>query len=337
MPTPESTPAPSDEALMGRAAGGDAEALRLLYQRYAPMVFHRACRHLDRPAAEEITQEAFLALWTKAPTYDPARGALRPWLFQITHNLVANELRSRARRPQADAGADLVEDLSGRDPSPEEEAWREYRRTAIAEALRVLPPAQRQALSLAFFDELTHEEVARRMQVPLGTAKTRIRAGLQRLNTHLSVLAALGLGLLLALPAGFALLRARRLAGPEDRALWMLTSSHAQVLRMEPWPRAAEPEQALHAAWRHEPGNATVVLTLAHFPPPPSGRGYRVWIAQDGTWRPLATLAPDAEGKARIILEDPRFAAPPEGLCITPDDGAAPGGALVAWPPRLPR
>ncbi|HEX9010855.1 MAG TPA: sigma-70 family RNA polymerase sigma factor [Holophagaceae bacterium] len=330
MPEPSPTQLP-DEALMQRVAAGDAEALQLLHQRHAPMVFHRARRSLDRSAAEEITQEVFLALWTRASTYDPARGPLRPWLLQVTHHLVANELRARSRRPQA--GPDLVEDLSDLSASPEEEVWREYRRTAIREALRVLPPSQRQALALAFFDELSHEEVAHRLQVPLGTAKTRIRAGLQKLNAHLAVLVAVGLGLLLAVPAGLALRR----AGRQDRALGMLTSSRAKVLRMEPSPPAADPEQALHAAWRSEPGNPTVVLTLAHFPPPPAGHRYAAWIAQDGSWRRIGTLAPDARGQARLVLEDPRFAQAPEGLCVTRDDARGPEAAIVAWPRRDPR
>lgn len=330
-PEPPQSPSPDDEALMGRAVAGDAEALQILYQRYAPLVFHRARRSLDRPAAEEITQEVFLALWTKAPSYDPARGSLRPWLLQVTHNLIANELRARSRRPQTESGPGLVEDLSDQAASPEEEVWREYRRMAIQEALRVLPPSQRQALSLAFFDELSHEEVALRMKVPLGTAKTRIRTGLQKLNAHLTVLAVMGLCLLLIVPAGFAILRTHRLADQQDRALRMLTSSHAKVLRMEPRPPAAEPEQSLHAAWRTEPGNPTVVLTLAHFPPPPAGHGYTVWIAQGGAWRRTGTLVPDAVGQARVILEDPRFVQVPEGLRITLDN-AGPDAAIVAWP-----
>lgn len=330
VPEPPLTQLP-DEALMQRVVAGEAEALQVLHQRHAPLVFHRARRSLDRSAAEEITQEAFLALWTKAPTYDPARGPLRPWLLQITHNLLANELRARSRRPQTEP--DLVEDLSDPSASPEEEVWREYRKTAIREALRVLPSSQRQALSLAFFDELSHEEVARRMRVPLGTAKTRIRAGLQKLNARLAVLVAVGLGLLLAVPGGLALRR----AGRQDRALRMLTSSHVQLRRMEPSPPAAEPEQALHAAWRSEPGNPTAVLTLAHFPPAPAGHRYAAWMAQDGAWRRIGTLAPDARGQARLVLEDPRFARPPEGLCLTRDDAAGPDPAIVAWPRREPR
>lgn len=293
---------------MQRVVAGEAEALQVLHQRHAPLVFHRARRSLDRPAAEEITQEAFLALWTKAPTYDPARGPLRPWLLQITHNLLANELRARSRRPQTEP--DLVEDLSDPSASPEEEVWREYRKTAIREALRVLPSSQRQALSLAFFDELSHEEVAR-----------------------LAVLVAVGLGLLLAVPGGLALRR----AGRQDRALRMLTSSHVQLRRMEPSPPAAEPEQALHAAWRSEPGNPTAVLTLAHFPPAPAGHRYAAWMAQDGAWRQIGTLAPDARGQARLVLEDPRFARAPEGLRLTLDDATGPDPAIVAWPRREPR
>ncbi|HZU53729.1 MAG TPA: sigma-70 family RNA polymerase sigma factor, partial [Holophagaceae bacterium] len=276
---PPHPPAPSDETLAAQVAAGSHEALQALHQRYAPLVFHVACKSLDRPAAEEITQDVFLALWTRAASFDAARGPLKPWLLRIAHHRIVNELRTRSRRPQGslDAGQS-VEELLAHDTGPDEAVWREYQRSALQQALHALPADQRQALSLAFFDELSHEEVARSLQVPLGTAKTRIRSGLQKLGTRLSMLVAVGL--LLATASSTVYLR--RLRNRERRALHMLTSSHAQILRLLAPGFAGDPEQAMHAAYRGEPGVATAVLTLAHFPAAPAGRHYEVWAAVDG-------------------------------------------------------
>ena len=324
----------SDELLAAQVAGGSHEALQALHQRYAPLVFHVACKSLDRPAAEEITQDVFLALWTRAGSFDAARGALKPWLLQIAHHRIVNELRARSRRPQGsvDAGQS-VEELLAQDTGPDEAVWRAYQRSALNQALRALPRDQRQALSLAFFDELSHEEVARSLQVPLGTAKTRIRSGLQKLGTRLSTLVAVVLLLITASSAIYL----RRAGSRDTRALAMLTSSHAQTLRLLAPGFAGDPEQAMHAAYRGEPGVPTAVLTLAHFPTAPTGRHYEVWAVVNGAWRDLGSVAPDASGHAMHILEDPALATWPAALRITVEaDGPkaeAPGEVVVAWAP----
>lgn len=326
--------AASDEMLAAQVAGGSHEALQALHQRYAPLVFHVACKSLDRPAAEEITQDVFLALWTRAASFDAARGALKPWLLQIAHHRIVNELRSRSRRPQGsvDAGQS-VEELLAHDSGPDEAVWREFQRSALDKALRALPQDQRQALSLAFFDELSHEEVARSLRVPLGTAKTRIRSGLQKLGTRLSTLVAVALLLITASSAIYL----RRADSRDTRALAMLTSSRAQTLRLLAPGFTGDPEQAMHAAYRGEPGVPTAVLTLAHFSAAPKGRHYEVWVSVNGVWRDLGELAPDASGRAMRILEDPALATWPAALRITVEaDGPkaeTPGEVVVAWAP----
>jgi RNA polymerase sigma-70 factor (ECF subfamily) len=177
----------SDEELMRQLAAGAHEALGPLYHRYARLIFHLAAKTLDRPAAEEIVQEVFLAVWRQAVTFDPERGPFRPWVLQIAHYRILNELRWRRRQPQVEPDPEglQVADLPDKSPEPAEAVWQEYRRSTLQAALAELSPPQRQALGLAFFEDLTHEHVASVLNLPLGTAKTRIRDGLQKLRSKL--------------------------------------------------------------------------------------------------------------------------------------------------------
>jgi RNA polymerase sigma-70 factor (ECF subfamily) len=147
-----------------------------------------AARTLDRPAAEEIVQDVFLAVWRRANTFDPRKGAFRPWVLQIAHYRILNELRRRSRQPQIapdPEGAQLA-GLPDESPEPAEVVWQGYRRVALQAAFAELPSRQRQALDLAFFEDLTHEQVASVLNLPLGTTKTRIRTGLQTLRSKLA-------------------------------------------------------------------------------------------------------------------------------------------------------
>jgi RNA polymerase sigma-70 factor (ECF subfamily) len=184
----------SDRELVQRVAAGDQEAVALLYERYATPAFSLALRVVgDRESAEEIVQEAFLRVWNHAATFDPQRGRFASWLLSIIHNLSVNELRRRRSRPQSAPGADeMLIHLHDAEPGPEEVAWSAARRRAIRAALTQLPQAQRQAIELAFFRGLTQMEVAEVLGDPLGTVKTRIRLGLQKLGR---LLAAQGLSL----------------------------------------------------------------------------------------------------------------------------------------------
>src|SRR5215510_9861641 len=152
----------SDEELMRQLAAGAQEALGPLYSRYARLIFHLAVRTLDRPAAEEIVQDVFLAVWRRASTFDPEKGAFRSWVLQISHYRILNALRQRSRQPQLEPDPDglYVADLPDESPEPAETMWQEYRRSALQAAFAELPPPQRHALGLAFFEDLTHEQVA---------------------------------------------------------------------------------------------------------------------------------------------------------------------------------
>jgi RNA polymerase sigma-70 factor, ECF subfamily len=217
----------TDEDLILQVAANQPEALKLLYSRYAPLIFHLASQSLGLADAEEIVQEVFVSVWRNAHTFDPQRGALRPWLLQIAHFRILNELRRRSRRPQLDANADsdTLEDLPDLNAEPVEQAWTAYRREALRAAVDQLPPHQRQALSLAFFEDLTHEQVADTLSVPLGTVKTRIRTALKTLRANLAPL-----GLIVILLAFVTYLGIRyemQLAGDQrnHRALTMVTTS----------------------------------------------------------------------------------------------------------------
>ena len=324
---------------MRALAGGGGDALRPLYARYAPLVFGLALHSLDRATAEEVVQDVFLSVWRNAERYDASRGPLRPWLLQIAHFRILNELRGRGRRPQAafdpeGAELDAVEDPG---PGPAAAAWSEYRRSAVRRAVDALPPAQRQALGLAFFDELTHEQVAEVLQLKLGTAKTRIRTGLARLREHLApILATLAVVLL----ASLSTLAHRhqhvttRLA-LDERALDLVTSSDVKPLRLE--ANAGEPPD-MHANYRARPGIDLAVLSLSHLAPLPAGQVYQAWLLHEGAWTSLGTAVPDAEGKARIVAQGALLAAPPEALEVTrepaPGRTAPSGPPALAWPAR---
>jgi RNA polymerase sigma-70 factor, ECF subfamily len=332
-----SAPEADDQELMGALAAGGEEALQPLYARYAPLVFGLASHSLDRATAEEIVQDVFLALWRNASQYDAERGPLRPWLLQIAHFRILNELRSRSRRPQLapDPDGEQLAALADADPGPAAAAWSEYRRAAVRRALEILPPTQRQALGLAFFDELTHEQVADVLQLRLGTAKTRIRSGLMKLREQLVPLMAV---LALLLLAGLATLLHRQdvdqgAIALDEHALDLVTSSDVKPIRLEAAPGV--PAET-HANYRSRPGTPLAVLSLSKLAPAPAGQVYQAWLRHEGTWISLGAAVPDADGKARIVARGPALVAPAEALQVTLESApgnAVPSGPLViAWP-----
>jgi len=185
MPSPHAL---SDEELMRQLAAGRQESLGRLHRRYAPLVFKKAAYSLDRSTAEEIVQDVFLAVWRNAGVFSPERGAFRPWVLRIAHFRILNELRRRRRLPRLEPDPDgsLLASLPDDGPEPEELAWRESLRPAMRSACRELPRSQRQAVDLAFFKDLSHQEVAAELRIPLGTVKTRIRTGLRKLRGKLA-------------------------------------------------------------------------------------------------------------------------------------------------------
>jgi RNA polymerase sigma-70 factor (ECF subfamily) len=175
-----------DRELMRRLAARESEALEALYAKYGGLVYGIALRVLGDPAmAEEATQDAFLRAWRGAAAYSPERGAPATWLGRIARNWAIDALRSTRARG-ALARDDWSEFEDSRALGPEEEAGRDSRAAQVREAVAALPEAQRTALSLAFFEGLTHVEIARRLGLPLGTVKSRIREAMRALRDALS-------------------------------------------------------------------------------------------------------------------------------------------------------
>jgi RNA polymerase sigma-70 factor (ECF subfamily) len=325
----------SDEELLSALAAGDESALGPLYRRHVPTVYKMAAQALGADAAEDIVQEVFASVWKNAESFDSSRGPVRPWILQIARSRVLNELRRRSRKP-ADAERDgsELDELPDGARSPEQALWDEYRRSAIRQAIGSLPESQRQALSLAFFEELTHEQVADALNVPLGTTKTRIRSGMQRLRLALAAIAAVVVAAVGArLTLEYASERAR--AVRTEAALRMVTSSDAQVLRLT---ATANAPASAHGNYRTRPGSPIAVLTFSDLPSPPSGKAYQAWARRDGGWISLGQAVPDASGHGLIVYEDRAPLAAPEALQLTlePSRGSASptGVPLISWPGR---
>lgn len=169
------------EALMASVATGDEPAFAELYDELAPTVFGIVLRVVRDPAqSEEVTQEVFLEVWRQAARYDSARGGVRAWAVTIAHRRAVDRVRSEQalRDRQLRDAATPVVDLD----TPSENVIGSWERERARQALSELSASQRQALELAFFDGLTHVEIADRLGVALGTVKTRIRDGLIRLR-----------------------------------------------------------------------------------------------------------------------------------------------------------
>jgi len=179
----------SDVELIGRASEGDARALEVLYDRYSRVVYSFALRIVgDSQIAEEVLQEVFFRAWQQGTAFKSARGSFITWLLSITHNMAIDEVRRRRRRPQKADSEDpesVLAAVADSSTDIEEEVWLGSLRETIVEALATLPPAQREAIELAYFQGLTQREIAERLGDPLGTIKTRMRLGLQKLRDQL--------------------------------------------------------------------------------------------------------------------------------------------------------
>jgi RNA polymerase sigma-70 factor (ECF subfamily) len=172
--------APSDGELIQRVGSGDAGAFELLYRRYARPVFGLALRRLgDRMAAEEAVQETFAALWRSARTYKPERGPGAPWLYAVARNAVVDRARNKSE-PAAE-----VPETASLELGPEDRAEASYVSWRVHRAIEDLPRSERDVLELAYWGGLSQREVAEFLGIPLGTVKTRTRAGLGRLATAL--------------------------------------------------------------------------------------------------------------------------------------------------------
>jgi RNA polymerase sigma-70 factor (ECF subfamily) len=170
-----------EAALLVRIRDRDERALEALYGRYGSSLYSLAYQVTggDR-YAQDVVQEVFIAVWKDAARFDPAKGAVSSWLFALARHKAIDLVRKEANIRKRTADVDLEFEESPDDV--DQEAWLRIRRDRVHEAIRQLPDAQRVALELAFFGGLTHVEVAEKLDIPLGTAKTRIRTALLKLR-----------------------------------------------------------------------------------------------------------------------------------------------------------
>lgn len=174
----------TERELSARFRGGDAHALEEIYRRWSPVVFTMALRFVgDRGDAEDITQKTFVSAWTSRRSYDPAKAKLSTWLIAITRRRIADTLEARARMR-------ALHDELQRFTTADDVVGAEIDlgdRLLLADEIDRLEPDARRVLRLAFYDDLTHEQIADRLGMPLGTVKSHIRRSLIRLRSRLEV------------------------------------------------------------------------------------------------------------------------------------------------------
>jgi RNA polymerase sigma-70 factor (ECF subfamily) len=177
----------ADEELMPLVADADAGAFRVVLDRHGDAAFSLAYRMCGaRALAEDVTQDAFLTAWRKAPRYDASRGSLRTWILTIVHSRAIDTLRGNARRASKLASSeDGDEYLAVAAPDrTDAEALGNVQADTVREALDRLPETQRQAIELAYYGGFTQSEIAAMLDEPLGTIKGRMRIGLNKLRDH---------------------------------------------------------------------------------------------------------------------------------------------------------
>ena len=175
----------NDSDLIALVGKGDGTALMTLYDRYNRQAFGLAFRILsDAATAEEVVQDAFLALWRNATSFDTSRGAVKTWLLTIVHNRSIDRIRSaKSRVGQVELE---VADYAGANTDPWDDVTDQLDGEQVRAAVAELPPDQRTAVEMAYFQGLTHQEISDRTSIPLGTVKGRLRLGLRKLSTSLA-------------------------------------------------------------------------------------------------------------------------------------------------------
>jgi RNA polymerase sigma-70 factor (ECF subfamily) len=178
-----------DLALIRKVAGGETEALRALYDAYSRGVYALLSRMLGSAAeAEEQLQEVFVTLWREAARFDPARGSLKVWIYTIARHRALDLIRARQSRPQLGSEEDAAQTYRAQTvaDTPEDGAQAGERARAVASAMARLSPKQREVLDLAYFQGLSQYEIAAKLNVPVGTIKSRVRDAMIQLRGALS-------------------------------------------------------------------------------------------------------------------------------------------------------
>jgi RNA polymerase sigma-70 factor (ECF subfamily) len=176
---------------MGLIVQRDQEALGRFYDRYKRLIFSLVYAVVgQQEAAEEITLDVFATIWEKGHTYDPERAKVRTWLTRLARNRAIDHLRRESVRPNRDSlgWAEVNEKYrpASGGPGPETAADLAMTKNRVREAIAALPDNQQEVLKLAYFDGYSHSEIARSLDLPLGTVKGRLRMAMQKLRRHLA-------------------------------------------------------------------------------------------------------------------------------------------------------
>jgi RNA polymerase sigma-70 factor, ECF subfamily len=181
------TTASADRSSLERMAAGDHEALAELYDRHGRMVFSLALRIVrDQRDAEEVVQDVFAQAWRESGRYSAGRGSVIAWLMTLTRSRAVDRLRGRKARPDTATDSEPIVAIADGAAPADEQLSAAAQAAQVRTALNALPLVQRLAIELAFYEGLTHTEIADRLEQPLGTVKTRIRQGLLKLRDQLS-------------------------------------------------------------------------------------------------------------------------------------------------------
>jgi RNA polymerase sigma-70 factor, ECF subfamily len=176
----------ADEDLLTLVERGDADAFEVIYERHSRVAFSLAFRLLgDRPSAEDLVQDAFLAVWRSVDSYTPARGSVRNWLLSILHNRGVDRLRTLAAMARRQEALEQVEERRPEEPDAAALGIGRALAGSVREELSALPGEQFEVLKLAYYGGFTHQEIAEMLELPLGTVKSRMRLGLERLRRGL--------------------------------------------------------------------------------------------------------------------------------------------------------
>jgi RNA polymerase sigma-70 factor, ECF subfamily len=175
--------------LVARMAAGDTgAALEAFYQRFAGLVLTVTTRILSsRAEAEEVLQEIFFELWRRAPQYERGRASVTTWVLTIARSRALDARRARARRPSG-GGEESAIPPAPEEERPDERTLAQQRSVAVHAAIGRLTPEQREAVELAYFDGLSHSEISARLNLPLGTVKSRILSAMRLLRGGLAEL-----------------------------------------------------------------------------------------------------------------------------------------------------
>jgi len=182
-------PAEADRKLIRSIGAGSADALAGLYDRYASLVFGLAKRITGQAEdAEEVVQDVFAQVWKQATRYEGSRATVAGWIVMLARTRAIDRLRSRRARPDQAAALDPegLPPMSTSDPDPEQVALTAEDVRGVQGALQGLPDNQRSLVDLAYFEGLTHAEIAERTGIPLGTVKTRLRTAMMTMRATLA-------------------------------------------------------------------------------------------------------------------------------------------------------